>query len=101
MSRNLLVCIFLFAASVLDAQVNTATLLGTVKDSTGAAVPNASVTAKNLATGLDPLGHYRRSGQLRHVQSAGRTLFDRRQPVRASRRPQFRISSCRLRSRPP
>jgi hypothetical protein len=42
----------LFTTLVLEAQVNTATLLGTVKDVTGAAVPKASVTAKNLATGL-------------------------------------------------
>src|SRR5437879_4536572 len=42
----------LFVSSVLYAQVTTATLLGTVKDSSGAAVPNAGVSAKNLATGL-------------------------------------------------
>src|SRR5437763_1684195 len=41
-----------FVTSVLHAQVTTATLLGTVKDATGAAVPNAAVTAKNLSTGL-------------------------------------------------
>src|SRR6202035_1421215 len=52
MLRSLLALSFLFAASVLEGQVNTATLLGTVKDATGAAVPNSSVTAKNLATGL-------------------------------------------------
>jgi hypothetical protein len=52
MFRNLLASSLLLAACVLNAQVNTATLLGTVKDATGAAVPNASVTAKNLATDL-------------------------------------------------
>jgi hypothetical protein len=52
MFRSLLALVFLSAASMLEAQVNTATLVGTVKDATGAAVPKASVTAKNLATGL-------------------------------------------------
>jgi hypothetical protein len=52
MLRSLLALSFLFAASILEAQVNTATLSGTVKDATGAAVPNSSVTAKNRATGL-------------------------------------------------
>src|SRR5438128_1561571 len=45
---------FLFLAPILSlaihAQVNTATLLGTVKDPTGASVPNATVTVKNIAT---------------------------------------------------
>jgi hypothetical protein len=36
----------------LVAQVSTATVVGTVKDSTGGAIPNANVSAKNLATGL-------------------------------------------------
>lgn len=64
MSRNLLILFFLLAACAANAQVNTATLLGTVKDATGASVPNASVTAKNLATGLtrsvasDATGNY-------------------------------------------
>src|SRR5580704_13034560 len=52
MSRSLLALGWLFAAPLLEAQVNTATMVGTVKDATGAAVPNASLTAKNLATGL-------------------------------------------------
>src|SRR5437879_699688 len=37
--------------SRLNAQGATATLLGTVTDSTGAAVPGASVQAKNIGTG--------------------------------------------------
>jgi hypothetical protein len=41
-----------FAASGLHAQVTTATLVGTVKDASGGAVPGADVSAKNLATGL-------------------------------------------------
>jgi outer membrane receptor protein involved in Fe transport len=35
------------------AQVNTATLLGQVTDSSGAAVPNAAVTARNLTTNFE------------------------------------------------
>jgi hypothetical protein len=37
-------------AGTLEAQRNLATLLGTVKDSTGAVVPKATVTARNLGT---------------------------------------------------
>src|SRR5262245_48730599 len=49
----LIFCLCVWTVSIgLHAQVNTATLLGTVKDQSGAAVPGASVTAKNLATGL-------------------------------------------------
>ncbi len=50
MSRSLLAVLSLLAVSALQAQVNTATMLGTVKDATGAAVPNANVTVKSLAT---------------------------------------------------
>jgi Carboxypeptidase regulatory-like domain len=45
----LLVSLFLFTGT-LEAQRNLATLVGTVKDSSGAVVPNATVTAKNLGT---------------------------------------------------
>ncbi len=44
--------LFLFLCSVtLLAQLNLATLVGTVKDTSGAVVPNATVTLKNLGTG--------------------------------------------------
>lgn len=36
-----------------QAQVTTATLLGTVQDSSGASVPGARVTVRNLDTGLE------------------------------------------------
>src|SRR5712691_4096029 len=45
--RRLFYCVFgtfLFAAGVADAQVDRATLTGIVKDSSGAVIPNATVT---------------------------------------------------------
>lgn len=47
------VCLFIVAAAATAlAQFDTATVLGTVNDSTGAVVPKATVTLKNLATGI-------------------------------------------------
>ncbi len=37
----------------LSGQINTATILGRVLDSSGAVVPNARVTARNVSTGLE------------------------------------------------
>lgn len=49
----LLTCLFIIAAAATAlAQFDTATVLGTVNDSTGAVVPKATVTLKNLATGI-------------------------------------------------
>ena len=48
----LLVCISGALATVAFAQAGTADIVGTVTDSTGAVLPGATVTAKNLATGL-------------------------------------------------
>ncbi len=61
-------------AGVLPAQMNLATVVGTVKDPSGAVVPKAEVTLKNLGTGIErstptstsgyytitnlPVGHY-------------------------------------------
>ncbi len=49
-----LLFVFIAAASVAfgQAQSNAADLQGTVKDSTGAVVPNATVTARNIATSV-------------------------------------------------
>ena len=48
----LLVLILAFAVLQSMAQTVTGTILGTVKDSGGGAVPNATVTVKNLETGI-------------------------------------------------
>ncbi len=40
-----------FTSAVLYAQVDTASIVGTVKDSTGALIQSASVTVQNVATG--------------------------------------------------
>ena len=55
-------CLILACAAAWS-QATTATVLGTVKDSTGASVPNANVTAINTDTNFsrlavsDPTGH--------------------------------------------
>lgn len=60
-TMSIIVC---FAVSAAVAQSETATLLGTVKDANGAVVPNATVTLKNIATGIsssvttDAIGDY-------------------------------------------
>jgi hypothetical protein len=51
------VAVTLLAGAILApssfAQESTARLLGTITDPTGAVIPHASITAKNLATGLE------------------------------------------------
>ena len=49
--RFLVIGLFALLAAVAFAQ-DTATLTGTVRDNTGAVIPNASVTLKNTATGI-------------------------------------------------
>ena len=41
------------AAPALDAQVSTASIYGTVRDSSGASIPGAALTLHNVATGVD------------------------------------------------
>src|ERR1035441_1779575 len=51
MNRVIMLLVLGFlSVSVALAQLPTGTILGTVKDSSGAAVPGATVTAKNLDT---------------------------------------------------
>src|SRR3984885_15514074 len=45
------VCVFILGVSTGIAQVDTGTILGTVKDQTGAVIPDARVTIVNQGTG--------------------------------------------------
>jgi hypothetical protein len=44
--------VLLFSSGIVSAQVNTATIIGTVKDQSGAVLPGATVTATSLDTGF-------------------------------------------------
>src|ERR1044072_2120426 len=46
-----LICALLISATPSYAQFDSATVLGTVKDSSGAVIPAATVTLKNIETG--------------------------------------------------
>src|SRR5215468_9538375 len=48
----LLICLLMVAAATAVAQFDTAVVLGTVRDPNGAILPKATVTLKNLATGV-------------------------------------------------
>lgn len=50
---GLLLASFFLLTGTLEAQRNLATLVGTVKDSSGAVVPGATVTTKNLGTAAE------------------------------------------------
>src|SRR5262249_48642326 len=76
-------------ALVLFAQQNTATISGRVLDSSGAAIPGATVVARNVQTGLErpaasdetgtytipllPVGEYEVSGELSGFKKAVKT----------------------------
>ena len=49
------------------AQLPTATILGTVKDSTGAVVPDTTVTMRNIGTGMTRTGKSSADGSYRFV----------------------------------
>ncbi|MBM3775309.1 MAG: carboxypeptidase regulatory-like domain-containing protein [Acidobacteria bacterium] len=49
-------------------------LVGTVKDTTGAVIPGATVTIRNLATNLTQTDKSRESGEYTFSYSAGRRL---------------------------
>ena len=49
------------------AQLPTATILGTVKDSTGAVVPDTTVTVRNIGTGMTRTGKSSADGSYRFV----------------------------------
>src|SRR2546422_11127203 len=47
---------FLTMGKLAMSQLPTATILGSIKDSTGAVIPGVSITAKNVETGLTRTG---------------------------------------------
>ena len=51
--------------SLLISQLTTATILGTVKDPTGAVIPGAAITAKSVETGLTRTGVSAEDGSYR------------------------------------
>lgn len=53
----------LCAVSTLQAQINAATLVGTITDSSGAVVPDAEVILTNLGTGISTTTHSSSSGE--------------------------------------
>src|SRR3990172_6470682 len=61
---GLALSLFLLCALVAEAQLTTGTLTGSVSDPSGAAVPGATVTVKNVDTGVSrttttgPTGRY-------------------------------------------
>ncbi|MGH9433973.1 MAG: carboxypeptidase regulatory-like domain-containing protein, partial [Terriglobia bacterium] len=52
LTTALIVLLWMGAPAGLQAQVDTATLVGTVRDATGAVIPSATVTATNLDTNI-------------------------------------------------
>src|SRR5215471_887385 len=52
LSRALLLASFLFASAICSGQSGNATLTGTVQDASGAVIPNAAVTIRNVDTGV-------------------------------------------------
>ncbi len=64
--RALWTCVVLVILNSLPigAQFDTAVVLGTVRDGSGAVVPAASITLKNTETGITAFTPYRRERQL-------------------------------------
>jgi len=62
---TLLTICFLFSQTFVLAQSVSGELVGTVYDSTGAAIPNATVAAKNVATGIETTTQSSATGQYR------------------------------------
>src|SRR5215471_1745887 len=44
--------VFIFVATTAFAQFDSATVLGTIRDANGGALPGATITLKNTATGI-------------------------------------------------
>src|SRR5580765_6101549 len=58
-----LFCFALLAVEGLSAQVITGTILGSVTDSSGATIPNATVTVRNINTNIETKAATSRAGE--------------------------------------
>ena len=63
------VCVF-FLCGISQAQVTTGTILGTVSDSTGAVLPGATITIRNVETGISRVATTDGAGRYRAPQLA-------------------------------
>ncbi|HEY8460145.1 MAG TPA: carboxypeptidase-like regulatory domain-containing protein [Blastocatellia bacterium] len=92
----LLTCLLVITAAPAFAQFDTAVVLGTVRDPNGAVLSRATVTLKNLATGItataqtDEDGNYLPAPGILHPQPQGLGGDERR----ASRYPAPRCTSA-------
>ena len=84
----MLAAVILLGTGYLRAQGATAAISGTVMDPTGAAIPGASITIKNVQTALTrniisddqgryvapelPIGEYEVQGSRRRIRSSGK-----------------------------
>ena len=66
--------VFLLCAALGMAQLDTANISGTVTDQSGGAVPGASVTVRNVGTGVTRTLQTNAGGALRGACSSGRKL---------------------------
>ncbi len=75
--QNFVVGVFLFlfvASATLFAQLPTATILGVVKDSSGAVVPGVNLTARNVDTNQSRAVTTESDGSFRFSGASGRKL---------------------------
>src|SRR5581483_4226478 len=63
LNKFVLISLFIFAPQLLLAQVDTGAILGTVKDTSGAVIPGATVTLKSDDTGVTTTASSGSSGE--------------------------------------
>ena len=95
LARILAITALVVAPSIAFAQSFTGTMVGTIKDSSGAAIPHAAVTITSQQTGRQAVGH-RGSRRTLHVAAAAARGVPRRgQPAGLPHAPRARTSPCR------
>ena len=62
---TILPLLFLLSVSIAVGQLPTATILGVVKDSSGAVIPSATLTVRNTATGQSRTAQTEANGSYR------------------------------------